>query len=162
MSQTTVSVANGTDLLLVRTPHRLPVEHSSVFSVLLHQAFVGAAFRDPPFSKKEDEISVLRRFQVVGDEQRGTTLGQTIQRSGDVTLVLAVQADRRLVEDKNGRSTYSGSRDGDSLPLSSRQAGATLTHNGLVPPGHLLNEVVGICNPCGSENLFRARTGGSE
>src|SRR5271157_736623 len=162
MSHTTVSGVDCTDLLLMRVPHRLAVEHGCILAVPSHEAFVGPAYPDPPFAKKEYKLRTPGGLQVVGDEQCRVPNTEPIQGRSHFPFVLPVQPGGGLIENRDGCFANGGPGNGDSLPLSARQGGPVLAHDGVVLPGHLLDEVVRIRHARRKHDFVRARGRGPE
>src|SRR5450631_808704 len=162
MSHTTVSGIECIDLLLMRVPNRLAVEQGGILTVQSHEGFVGPAFPDPPFANKEDQIRTPGGLQVVGDEQCRVPGSEPIQCRSHFPFVLPVQTGGGLIENGDGRLANGSAGNGDSLPLSARQGGPLLAHDGVVLPRHLLDEVMRIRHARRQDDFVRARGRGPE
>src|SRR5207249_11952075 len=77
--------------------HSFPTRRSS--------DLVGAALPHAAGLEVEDQGRPSGELQVVGDEERGLPLRQPLQRFDDGPFVLTVEARRRLVGEKDRKST---------------------------------------------------------
>ena len=85
------------------------------------EGIVIADFGDAAFLEDNDAIGLAERADPVRDRDSGSTLDQDIERF--LNLSFGFRVDRRggFVEDEDPRIGEQGSRDGDTLTLTSRQ-----------------------------------------
>jgi len=79
--------------------------------------------------------------------QRGSTVHQSIQCLLDYSLVLGIDGGQRFIENQDGCIEQQRPRDRKSLALSARKPSATLTNQCLVAIRQRLNEIVCVCGP---------------
>ena len=82
-------------------------------------------------------------------------LGPTANGPADRPFRFGVDAGRGFIEDQDRRIEQQGAGDGEPLPFSAGQSGASFAQLRLVGKRHAHDELVGIGIPGGREDLFR-------
>src|SRR5689334_14389753 len=118
-----------------------------------------AALDEPSPVEHEDLIRAENRRETMRDDECRTSVPQRIQPFLDQRLALTVQARRRFVEQEDRWIGEKGSRDRDTLALSSRQLHATLADDGLIAVGHPLDELVAVRDARDAHDVGERRVG---
>src|SRR5690606_10603067 len=127
----------------------LPVQATAFDEVM-----VATAFHDRTILNDNNLIGMLDRTQPVGDYNRGSVLHQVGERLLYQAFRLRVERRGRFVKDQDGRIPEHRARNAEPLALAPRQLRAPLTDHGLIPFFHLRNEVVGIGDLRGTDNVI--------
>ena len=140
--------------------------------LLGHQAVIGAAARhqlgvaaglgDAAFVDHQNAVGVDHAGQAVGEDQRGASPHQAVERLLDDRLVAGVDRRERLVEHQDRRVAQQRPGDGDALALAARQADAALADHRAVALGKALDEVAGVGGAHRGVDLLGRRVGLAE
>jgi len=79
-----------------------------------------AALDDAAFGEVQDEIGILCRAQIMGDQQGGAAETQAIERCGDFPFIPVVKSGRRFVKNQDGGSPNGSPSNRDPLSLPTR------------------------------------------
>ncbi len=102
---------------------------------MYQQFVVGADFDDFSLFDYDDLVGFRDRAQPMGDHDRGPVLQQFSQRRLNQSFTFAVQVAGRFVQDQDFWIGQDRPRDGNSLPLSTREFDATFADHRVVAIG---------------------------
>src|SRR5215472_3415146 len=118
------------------------------------QVIVGAVFSQPAAVDGDEAVAPPNSRQPMRDDEDGAAFGKPRHVLLDDPLALIVERARRFVEDQDARVGNERARDGQTLALAAREAGAALAHDGVVAIGELKDEIMGAGHLRGSNDLF--------
>ena len=113
-----------------------------------------APLHDPAFVQNHDLVHVGQRGKPVGDADDRPPLLQRVNGGLDFRLCPGVERRGGFVQHQDRGIADKGPGDGDACLLTSRKHLAALPAGGIVPLGHLLDEVVGVGTPGGLLDLL--------
>ena len=111
------------------------------------------------FVEDEDDVGRLHRDDALRDEENRGSPAAAPQRLADAEFGDRVHGARAVVEDEDRGFPYEGARDGEALPLPSRQRQAAAADEAVVAVGKLPDEVVGAGRPGGFLGLVQRGVG---
>src|SRR5262245_57751553 len=106
------------------------------------QVLMGAVLSQTAALDGEEAVAAPHRRQPMRNDEDDTAFGEPRHVLLDDPLALIVESARRLVEDQDARVGNERARDGETLALAAREAGAVLSHNGVVTIGELKDEIM--------------------
>ena len=107
-------------------------------------------------------VGVYDSRQAVGDDNRRAVFHQAVEGLLDHPFILCVEGRCRFIEDEDGRILENRARDAYALALSPREAASAVADLGLVAILCRHDEIVGVGDLCGGDDLFQCRVRGSE
>src|SRR5882724_7177219 len=102
----------------------------------------------------DDLVRAHDRREAVRDHDRRRALDDAIDGSVHQALRFAVERARGLVQDQDRRVRDDRAGDRHALALAAREAGPAVAHRRVVPIGQRHNEVVGIRDPRGTDDVL--------
>ena len=105
---------------------------------------MGALLPEAALVHDHDLVGMLDGGKPMGHHNGGTACHQPVHGILDQGLGLCVDIGSGLVHDQNGRVIGQGPGEGEKLPLSGGQGGATLRHSFLVAVFQITDELVRI------------------
>src|SRR5262245_45258633 len=106
------------------------------------QVLMGAVLSQTAALDGEEAVAAPHRRQPMRNDEDDAAFGKPRHVLLDDPLALIVERARRLVEDQDARIGNERARDGETLALAAREAGAALSHNGVVTIGELKDEIM--------------------
>jgi len=97
---------------------RLSAPELRVPAAAIDEFLVGAPLDDLAVFEDDDLIGTDDRREAVGDDERGSVLGERVERRLDALFGVGVDVAGRLVEDEDGQVLQDDAGDGDALALS--------------------------------------------
>ena len=102
-----------------------------VNAALRQQFLVRALFAEASLVEHQDAVGVLNSAQAMGDDQRGASQEQAVERVADEHFGLGVHARSGFVENEEARIVRQGAREADELSLADGKGCAALGDGGL-------------------------------
>ena len=118
-------------------------QHLGVARLGAHQLRVGPVGDDVTALEQHDALGEVDGRDAMGDHERGAALHQHLERRVDLLLDLHVDRAGGVVEHEDGGVVEQRARDGDALPLATRQRVAALTHLAVEAFGQRVDEGLG-------------------
>src|SRR5215469_6509797 len=125
-----------------------------IAAACLDQVIMGAVLSQAAAVDRDEAVAMPHGRQPMRNDEDGAALGKSRHVLLDDPLALIVERTRRLVEDQDARVGNDRARNGETLALTARQAGAALAHNGVVTIGELKDQIMGTGHLCGSDDPF--------
>ena len=118
-----------------------------------HELVVGAALQDAALVQDDDLVGVLHGAQPLGDDDLGGAGDLPGEGPADEGVGAGVDGGGRVVEDEDLRPLEQGAGDAQALLLASGHIGAALLDAGVVAVGELPDELVGLGELAGADEL---------
>ena len=115
---------------------------------------MGAALGDDSVRDRHNPSGIADGGQPVGDDQRGSTLGQVVKGTLNLRLGDGIQRRGGLVQNQDRRVLQENPGNGNPLLLTAGQEGAPLAHIGLKALGHSQNVLVDFRLLCRRNDLL--------
>ena len=125
-----------------------------VDAVLGHELVVGTAFGDDAVVDDDDLVGVADGAEAMSDGDDGLALHEPFEGVDDEFFGLAVEGGGGLVEQEDGAVADHDAGDADALALASGEGGAALADQRVVAEGHAGDELVGVGESGGGDDLF--------
>src|SRR5882757_283043 len=106
------------------------------------QLVVGAVFDDASTLDRKDAIGPAHRGKPMGDNENGTAFADPVHIVLDDALALVIKRAGSLIENQNAGISHQRTRDGDALPLTTREAASSFADDRVVALGKFKNELM--------------------
>ena len=133
-----------------------------VEAVAGHELVVGAAFGDDSALDDGDLVGVADGAETMGDGDDGLALHELFEGVDDEFFGFAVERGGGLVEQEDGAVADHDAGDADALALAAGEGRAAIADQGVVAERHGHDEVVGVGELGGRDDLFLRRVGAAE
>ena len=114
-----------------------------------------AALHDASLIEHADFIGILNCGKPVGDNQRGSALGQIVKRPLNSGLGHGIQRGSRFVQNQDGWIFQKNPGNGNPLLLSAGEQCAPFAHIGIEAMGHRHDVIIDLCLLSRFRNLLR-------
>jgi hypothetical protein len=152
----TISIAAGRNSTFMETC--LKTVQRGIAAIGANEIIVDNIFHDAASFDDDYAFSPADGGKPMRDNEHGTSLSDTAHVILDDPLALIVKRAGRLIEDQNAGIGDECARDSNRLALATRQAGAALSHHGVVALWEFQNEVVGAGQLRSNDNVFGKRS----
>ena len=139
----------------------LDVAEAAVDAAMGVELLMGATLFDDTVVEDEDAIGTANGGEAVGDGEDGAVLHQVVDRALHLLLGDGVEGAGGFVEDEDGRIAQDGAGDGDALALAAAEDEALFADHTFVPFGVRHDEIVGVRQFGGLDDLFAGGVGGA-
>lgn len=115
---------------------------------------VRAALDDAATFQDEDTIGAANRGEAVGNDQNGAVFHDAIEGLLDESFGFGIEGGGGFIEDENTGIMKDGAGDRDALALTAGQINSAFTDPGFVTLGKLFDELMGVGDFGGSDDLI--------
>lgn len=111
-------------------------------------------FDNLPVIYNQHLVCIPDRSETVGDNKAGPPFHEPQKRLLDMCLSAGVYTACRFIQDQYARVCQDGPGYGKELPLPLTEVAGTFIELCLIAMGQLTDEIIGICHPGCTHNLF--------